>query len=139
MNGINFCTNNNVLKILHTILKFLDLICMVVPIILIVLLIIDICKNVVSNDDSEQRKNLITAFKRIIYCVLIFFVPVIVNVISHALGDLGVDYASCIENARNYKESAEINSNFNPSPSSSSSTNNSNNKPNNSSSSNNSS
>ncbi len=114
MNDINFCTNNNVLKILHTVLKFLDLVCLIVPIVLIVFIIIDVCKNVVSGDSEEQKKNLGIAMKRIFYCVLVFFVPLIVNIICSTLGDLGVDYALCIENARAYQESNTPNGNFSP-------------------------
>lgn len=116
MNGIDFCTNNGVLRILHTVLKALDLVCIILPIVLIVLIIIDVCKNVINNDASEQKKNLVIAIKRIIYCSLVFFAPLIVNVITNMLGDLGVNYALCIENARNYVEVADTNSNFSTSP-----------------------
>lgn len=115
MNEMDFCTNNNVLKMLHTVLKALDLVFIIVPIVLIVFIMIDIFKNVMANDVSEHKKNFMNAIKRIVYCMLIFFVPLIVSVVVNMLGDLGVDYAKCIENARNYVET-DSNSNFSTGP-----------------------
>ena len=60
---------------------------------------IDFGKNVISGEQEEIKKNFNKAIKRVIACMLIFFVPTIVSVIMNMLGDLGVNYADCINNA----------------------------------------
>jgi len=93
------CQNPGILRIVLTIMNIVKLICIIAPIILILMLVIDIGKNVLSGDQEEIRKNLNKSIKRIIACILIFFVPLLVNVTIGFLGDLGVDYMRCIENA----------------------------------------
>ena len=96
---LDVCQKTNVLEIISFLLKALNLVCIVVPIFLIVLLTIDLIKGLISGSQEETKKISGTIFKRIIYCVLVFFVPMIVNFIVGVLGDLGVDYMECIENA----------------------------------------
>ena len=93
------CQNPGILRIVLTIMNIVKLICIIAPIILILMLVIDIGKNVLSGDQEEIKKNLNKSIKRIIACILIFFVPLLVNVTIGFLGDLGVNYIECIENA----------------------------------------
>lgn len=126
---LDFCQKSNVLELINFILKALHLICVIAPIILIVLLMIDFIKGIMASEE-EIRKIFGITIKRIIYCALIFFVPMIVNVIVSILGDLGVNYMECIENATDekiaYYKSLEGNSSPSPFVSSSSTSSNKN-------------
>ena len=56
---------------------------------LIVMSVLDFIKALTSNDKDAVQKASGTTVKRFIYCVLIFFVPMIVNMIMHLLGAYG--------------------------------------------------
>lgn len=99
---LDFCQKSNVLELINFILKALRLVCIIVPIMLIVLITIDFIKGIIASQD-EVKKIFSIVLKRIIYAALIFFAPLIVNVIVGILGDLGVDYMECIENATDEK------------------------------------
>lgn len=130
---LDFCQKSNVLELINFILKALHLVCIIVPIVLIVLLAIDFVKGIMVSQD-EVKKIFGIALKRIIYCALIFFAPMIVSVIVSVLGDLGVNYMECIENATDekiaYYKSLEENSSPSPFAPSISSTSSSKNKTN---------
>ena len=93
------CEKIGVLKIIMAIMNVVKVICIIAPILLIVMLMIDFGKNVISGEQEEIKKNFNKAIKRVIACMLIFFVPTIVSVIMNMLGDLGVNYVECINNA----------------------------------------
>lgn len=99
---LDFCQKSNVLELISFILKALKLVCVIVPIMLIVFVTIDFIKGIAGSQD-EIKKIFSIVIKRIIYAVLIFFAPLIVNVIVGILGDLGIDYMECIENATDEK------------------------------------
>ena len=92
----NPCDDVNVLRVMLVFKEILNIVFVLVPIILIVLVMIDIAKNVVSNKEDDMIKNRNLAIKRCIYAVVVFFVPTIVRVFMGAIGDLGVDYDSCM-------------------------------------------
>lgn len=56
---------------------------------LLVLVTIDFVKAVASNDKDALKKAGSTAIKRFIYCVLLFFVPIIVKIIMTMFGAYG--------------------------------------------------
>lgn len=93
------CQNPDILRVIMYILKLLDIVFIIVPIGLIVMIGIDLFKNVTSLKDDNMKKNTQTAVKRIIYCVCLFFVPTIVSFVNTILDDLGVDYVACFNNA----------------------------------------
>ena len=58
-----------------------------------------------SNDEKEQKKSLNLFIKRLIYAVVIFLVPWIIEVFISLLGDLtdDVNWTDCITNANKEK------------------------------------
>ena len=56
---------------------------------LLVLITTDFVKAVASNDKDALKKAGTTAIKRFIYCVILFFVPIIVNFIMNLFGVYG--------------------------------------------------
>ena len=97
------CTNPDILRVIYFFLLILDVVKIIIPIALIVLGLIDMSKSVMSNDESAQSKKLKLFFKRILYAVLIFAVPWIVEVFIVTLGDLigedKVNFTDCLDNA----------------------------------------
>ena len=84
------CGGAEILKIIKFIWSLLDIIFIIVPIGLILMISIDFAKNVIAGKEEEMKKNANLAIKRILFCVAI------VEFTITLLGDLGVDYASCI-------------------------------------------
>ena len=58
---------------------------------LLVLVTIDFVKAVASNDKDALKKAGSTAIKRFIYCVLLFFVPIVIKIVMTMFGV----YSSC--------------------------------------------
>lgn len=98
------CTNPEILKVIYFFLLIVDIVKIVIPIILIILGIIDFSKSVVISDEKVQKKSLNLFLKRLLYGILVFAVPWIVEVVAIALGNvLGdkdtVNFTDCLENA----------------------------------------
>lgn len=99
MNNLIFFLNKcpeefEILQVIYFAKLIFQVIFTLLPIGLIVYITIDLFKNVASNNEKEQSKNNSLIIKRIIYAVLIFFVPTIVNLVNGLLGNLGVEYAT---------------------------------------------
>jgi len=96
------CNNPEILKIILYIKMIFKYVFILIPIILLLMLAIDFFKNIIAKDESEMKKNISIAIKRIIYCVVLFFVPTIVSLVIN-LVDSSIDtentYLTCITNA----------------------------------------
>lgn len=73
------CNDATLLRIIFLIKQIIKIMCIVIPIFLIILITIDLYKNVVASNDNEQNKNVKIIVRRIIYSIAIFFVPAIIN------------------------------------------------------------
>ena len=93
------CERSVVLQIVEVISNVITLISRIAPIVLILMLVIDFGKAVISGDESAMKKSTSLVIKRIIYCVLIFCVPYIIDISMNLLGNLGVNLASCYTGA----------------------------------------
>ena len=98
---VDACTNPDILKVIYFAKLILDIVKIVIPIGLIIMGMIDFSKSVVTSDDGIQKKNMKLFIKRIIYAVLVFAVPWIVETLIVNLGNLtdGVNFTDCLENA----------------------------------------
>lgn len=96
---MEICTNPDVLRVILFIVKLLEIVFFIVPVGLIIMLMIDFGKNVMAGKEEDMKKNASIAIKRIIYCVVLFLVPTIVSFANSILGELGVDYVQCLNNA----------------------------------------
>lgn len=92
---LSSCGPSGLLRVLYFFKLILDIVFIIIPIGLIILLTIDFAKAVISGDESAQKKTFNLATKRIMYAVIVFFVPTIVSIVNTVLGDLGVDYSAC--------------------------------------------
>lgn len=89
------CGPSGLLRVIYFFKLILDILFIIVPIGLIILLLIDFSKMVISGDEGAQSKTFKLAMKRILYAVIVFFVPTIVSIFNSILGDLGVEYSAC--------------------------------------------
>ena len=88
-----------VLEIIYFGKLILNIITVVLPIALILLIMIDFTKCLITGNDSDQKKITTLAFKRILYSVVVFAVPYVVSLLALILSDLLPDYNLCITNA----------------------------------------
>lgn len=99
------CGGADILRILKFVFKLLDLVLFIVPMGLIIMVILDFSKNVIAGKEDEMKKNVSVAIKRIIYCMVIFLVPTIVNFAVNFVSGTGDNIAAkasyCIDYAKN--------------------------------------
>lgn len=104
------CNNLSVLGTLFYIKTIIAVICVIVPVLLLLMLTIDFAKAVVASD--PQKINLVkkSAVKRIIFAVIVFLVPYIVNGAMGLLEDTSSFFA-CYDMATsaNVQKLANIN------------------------------
>lgn len=95
------CTNPDILRVIYFGRLIVDIVKIVIPIGLIIMGMIDFSKSIVTSDDGVQKKNMKLLVKRIVFAVLVFAVPWIVEVLMINLGNLtdGVNFTDCLENA----------------------------------------
>lgn len=95
VNGFT-CGGTDILKIIKFAKTLLDMIFFLVPMALIVIISIDLAKNVIAGKDDEMKKNFAIAIKRIMYCVALFLVETIVSFVITFIGENSNTYATCI-------------------------------------------
>lgn len=95
------CENISVLRTVLFIKSLLKIAFILIPIGLIIMLSIDLAKNVISNKEDEMRKNVQLAIKRLVFIIFLFLVPTIVKYAINSLGNFNSDYETC------YKVTAE--------------------------------
>ena len=96
---IEACQHPDILRVIYFGRLFLDIIFTILPIALIVMLMIDFSKAVVLSDDNNKSTKLVG--KRIIYCILAFITPWVIEVFMLFLTRLGfaVNYIDRWNNA----------------------------------------
>lgn len=100
------CENPDILRLIYLSKKISSIIFIIIPIALIILIIMDLFKNVTNGDnDKTVKDNNKIVIKRLIYAVLLFFVPTIVSLIMNLLSLVGLtsEYKECIDNATKEK------------------------------------
>ena len=93
----------NTIIIIKTVLKW---ICIIIPIILIVMCVVDLAKIVTAGDktDDVKKKAISTVSTRVIFAIVIFLVPTLVNALFGIFGttfsgaDNEVGFLSCWKN-----------------------------------------
>ena len=98
---VDACTNPDILRVIYFGRLIVDIVKIVIPIGLIIMGMIDFSKSIVTSDDGVQKKNMKLLVKRIVFAVLVFAVPWIVEVLMINLGNLteDVNFTDCLENA----------------------------------------
>ena len=94
------CTDVSVLAVILFIKNLIEIISYIVPVILVILLIIDIVKAIIANDEEQIKNAQHIALKRILYALIIFFIPIVVDASFGVLdrNDIGTS-SKCYANA----------------------------------------
>ena len=104
-NCVSDCGGADILRILKFVFILLDLVLFIVPIGLIIMVMLDFAKNVIAGKEDEMKKNINMVVKRIIYCMVIFLIPTIVNFAVNFVSGTGDNIAAkaswCIDYAKN--------------------------------------
>jgi len=101
---LDFCTEPSVLKVLLFIKTILKYVFVIVPIGVMLMTSFDLFKNVIAPKEDDMKKNVSIVIKRFIYCIVIFFVPTIVNLVLNIVNDTletSYSYLDCLENTKN--------------------------------------
>lgn len=104
---LSVCDNIMILKVLYFLGIILDIVLFLVPMGLIVMISLDFLKNVISSRDDDMKKNFNLSIKRLIYAVILFLVPTIVQVAINVIGGFDVDYKECFNITKNSIENKE--------------------------------
>ena len=94
----SLCTSSTGLRVLLIIKIVLQVICTIIPLIIIYRAFSTLFKNVVDGG-NEAKKDLTTLFKNLIAGLIIFLIPIIINYTFTSLIDTKSDFISCINNA----------------------------------------
>lgn len=92
------CGPSGLLRVIYFFKLIMDIVFILIPIVLIVFISIDLAKALMSGDKGEQSKTFKHIGKRVLYAIILFFVPTIVSFVNAVLGDLGIDYSVCLDN-----------------------------------------
>ena len=96
---LDACQHPGILRVLYFGKLLIDLVFTLLPIGLIVMILIDFSKVVISGDEKEVKNSKIVV-KRIVYAMIVFCVPWIVSLFMNLLSGagIGVAYKDCIKN-----------------------------------------
>ena len=90
------CNDLGSLGTIYFIKNLVAAICIIAPILLLLMLTIDFVKATMAENDNKIKKLRGTAIKRIIYAIIIFFVPTIINGVMGLLDNSSI-YSVCYE------------------------------------------
>lgn len=93
------CTNASVLATILFIKRIVKILSIIVPAVLVALLTIDIGKAVLESDEEGLRKAQKLSVKRIVYAIIVFFVPIIVDATFNLLSGTKLVGTACYTNA----------------------------------------
>ena len=93
---LDLCNDSRFLRILYLFKVVTKLICLVVPILLIVVLMIEVTKAIINSDNSKINELKRKGIKRIVAAVVVFLVPTFVTLFLSLFNFSG--YSECIEN-----------------------------------------
>lgn len=101
---LNICEEPDILRIIYLLKKIFDIVFLLAPIGLIIMITIDLVKSVFSGEEKDTKENNKKIINRIIFAVLLFFVPTIVTALMNLLNNVGIesDYQTCLNNANKY-------------------------------------
>lgn len=89
---MELCQNSNILSVILFIKSILEILCMVVPIILIVILTFKIVNMVLSSGNKDEISSIL---KKLVALACVFFVPVLVDASFGLIGMSGVKNSTC--------------------------------------------
>ena len=98
----DFCTTYSVLYIFSILKNVFELLCTIIPIIIIILIMIDYFKAVISNEENAIKLVTAKSAKRLIAEIIVFFVPTIVSSFMSIMNfSIAGNFTDCFLNSDN--------------------------------------
>ena len=94
------CGGSNVLGAIKLITSILDIVFVILPILLMLMLAIDIIKNITSSDESTIKKTNALSVKRIILLVIICLIEPVTHTVVNIANKNDDTYLTCIKIAK---------------------------------------
>ena len=104
---LSFCDKISVLETILTIKSIINILSIIIPIALIVSSVIMIAKNMIEGKDTMLSNSVKSFTTKAIAAVLVFFAPIIVNLVLNLIGDR-TEFTSCLNKATEENISALI-------------------------------
>ncbi len=92
------CDKISVLETILTIKTIINILSIIIPIVLIISSVITFAKSIIDGKESMNSDNLKGFTKKAIAAILVFFAPIIVNLILNLIGD-STEFTSCLNKA----------------------------------------
>ncbi|MGN1267925.1 MAG: hypothetical protein ACI4U0_00235 [Candidatus Aphodocola sp.] len=83
---VEVCQNQDVQKVMGIVRLLMNVICIIVPIVMIILGSFDLFKAVTAGKDEDIKKKQSVLIKRVIAGLIIFLVPTIVSILMNLIG-----------------------------------------------------
>lgn len=96
---LDVCTDSSFLSVISLAKGIIEIICIIVPILLILMSSIDVGKIVLNPDSKEVKKATSMLIKRFIGAIGVFFIPTIVSVVFGLVGTVNYKTTACWNNA----------------------------------------
>ncbi len=98
---LDACNDSGILSTILFLKEMFNVICIIVPIILIIMLSIELMKIVMGNADKNIGKVVKSITMKAIAAVLVFFVPTFINLLLNLLDSSNISVTTCWKNANN--------------------------------------
>lgn len=95
------CDNYSLIYIIQIIMKLFNILCIIIPIILIVMATYELINLVIKGDD-KNNKILKKISNKFFATAIIFMLPTIMSVVINMVSNTNYDYKSCITTIKNY-------------------------------------
>ncbi len=93
------CTDQGLANIIGVFANIFNIVCIVVPIILMIALVVNLVKMMTNPDDKKQLNKI---FISVIAAVVVFFIPTMINVVMNMMGEK-YNFSSCYMLAHEHK------------------------------------
>ena len=101
----NCCKDPSLANIMSVFSNILNIIQIVVPIILLLMIAYQLMQMMINPDEKKNKKKMLNQF---IAAVVIFFIPMLANIVINITGE-SINFSACIKETKNIKVSTKSN------------------------------
>lgn len=96
---LTVCESSSVLSVINFVKALLEIVTTIIPIVLIIMISIDISKIVINTDDKSVKEATKKIVSRSVAAIVIFLIPMLVNLVTDNLGTTRFEESKCWTNA----------------------------------------
>ena len=101
----NCCQDKGLMSILSSISNMIQIIQIVVPIVLLLMICVQLLQMVMNPEEKKNKKKMLNQF---IAAVVVFFIPMLINLTVGMIDSTNVNFVSCLKESRNIKLSSNV-------------------------------